>query len=973
MPAADIEDTTTGGKSYQLSGDFRGAIVNIESTFVNSAAAQDIEGLPPEAGEPPYKGLQYFDVADADHFLGREALTAKLVGQLRETRFLAVIGASGSGKSSVVRAGLVPALQRGKPLADGALPPTGSDSWLIRVMTPTAHPLDALAAALLPDGEPAAVAALRDRLAANPAALVETLPATLGGAHPKLLLVVDQFEEVFSLGRHEAERKAFIDNLVTAATGDRPIAIVIVLRADFYAHCAQYEGLRGLVSRHQEYIGAMSREELFRVIVLPAARDKWKLQEGLVELMLDDVGDEPGALPLLSHALLETWKRRRGRTMTLSGYKESGGVRGAIAKTAETVFRQRLSPAQQPIARMIFMRLTELGESADSDTPDTRRRAQFSELITRSTDAAMLDVVLSILVDSRLVMTDVIPPGETKVVEVAHEALIREWPTLRDWLNQDREGLIRHRQLTADVNDWLNLNRDPGALYRGAKLEQTLGWTADPPDPLSVVETEFLEASRAATEEDARRAVRLAKAARNQRVLVGVAGVLLVAVIGAVLLNLGVFNPPLKEMTTGDFRIAVAEFAVLDEAGRLTNDNHDGGRRISERIGMGLIGELPDNVLVWHDGEGNEEHVAVGVVGEEIVGAEDPATRANELNADMIIYGVAEPRGQVANLKLQFYLRPQFGADFSQMVGNYEFKTPIPVFDPSDPAEEVWDRLDPLAKALAWVTLGLRQEIRGVQDQAVQSFERAATFAPDSDVIRYFIGQEQFYSAQRDEEASPERLAAAEAAFAESLRLNPDNPRARIGQGSVHFVQAQRLLSEAKVMAEGDERTAALETVEQEAQAALAAYNEIAAQPEQIETYGVPVAGIARLGRGISLRLLAEVAFLQGNLTAAETHIDEAIAALEDEIGQLDTANDPRLVAQTFQALGSFHEWKAFLLNERGAADAATQALTTALSYYNDCAQQGADFPIDTYLVERIVQRLCEPRIDALQQPTGGG
>lgn len=172
-------------------------------------------------------------------------------------------------------------------------------------------------------------------------------------------------------------------------------------------------------------------------------------------------------------------------------------------------------------------------------------------------------------------------------------------------------------------------------------------------------------------------------------------------------------------------------------------------------------------------------------------------------------------------------------------------------------------------------------------------------------------------------------------------------------------------------MAEGEEKTAALVAVEQAAQAALAAYSEVAAGPEQIETYGVPVAGIARLGQGISLRLLTEVAFLRGD-PAAETHIDEAIATLEDEIAQLDTANDPRLAAQTYQALGSFYEWKAFLLNERGAAEAAADAARTALSYYNDCVQQGRDFPVDVYLTERIVGQLCQPRIEELQGAEGG-
>jgi len=964
-PTAD-----SGGKIFNLSGDFRGAIVNVESTFVNSAVARDIEKMPPEPGDPPYRGLHYFDEADADHFLGREALTARLAGRLRATRFLAVIGASGSGKSSVVRAGLLPALRRGQPLADGALPPDGSDRWLVRVMTPTAHPLDALAAALLPGGEPAAVSALRDQLAATPNTLSDFAAPALGPAHPRLLLVVDQFEELFTLGRREEERRAFIDNLVTAVTGDAPVLVVIVLRADFYARCAQYDGLRELVSQQQEYIGAMSREELFRVIVLPAARAEWQIQEGLVEQMLDDVGDEPGALPLLSHALLETWQRRRGRTMTLSGYREAGGVHGAIAKTAETVFRRRLSLEQQPIARMIFVRLTELGESADGETPDTRRRAQFDELITRATDAPMLEAVLAILVDSRLVMTDIIPPTETKVVEVAHEALIREWPTLRDWLNADRAGLIRHRRLTADVNDWLALGRDSGALYRGARLEQTLAWTANPPDPLSVVEQEFLDASRTAAEEEVRRAQRLTQAARNQRILSGVAAVLLVGAILVVLNSLNVFDPPPQAITTGDFGIAVAEFAVLDEAGQLTNDSHAGGRRIAERIGAGLTDELPENVTVWYDGEGGVEHAPIGVVGD-APGAADPAGRADELNADMIIYGEARPNGAAADLKLRFYLRPQYGADFSQMVGNYEFTTPIAVFDPADPAEEVWRRLDPLANALAWVTLGLRQEIIGEQDEALRAFEQAVTFAPDSDVIHYFLGQENFYAAQRGGADAAERLAAAEAAFAESLRLNPDNPRARIGQGSVHFVNAQRRLSDARALAAGDEQTAALAVIEEEARAALAAYTEVAAGPEQIETYGVPVAGIARLGQGISLRLLAEVAFLRGD-TTAETDIDEAIATLEDEIAQLDTANDPRLAAQTYQALGSFYEWKAFLLNEREAAEAAADAARTALAYYKDCVQQGQDFPVDTYLVERIVAQLCQPRIEELQGAEGG-
>jgi len=190
--------------------------------------------------------------------------------------------------------------------------------------------------------------------------------------------------------------------------------------------------------------------------------------------MLHDVGmsegrqPEPGALPLLSHALLETWKRRRANTLTLKGYYEAGGVRGAIAQTAESVFRHELTPQQQSIARSVFLRLTELGEG----TQDTRRRAAVSELIPPSPygDAVQVEDVLVKLADARLITT-----GEG-TVEVAHEALIREWPTLREWLAEDREGLRLHRHLTQATLDWETMQRDPGALYRGARLAQTLEW-----------------------------------------------------------------------------------------------------------------------------------------------------------------------------------------------------------------------------------------------------------------------------------------------------------------------------------------------------------------------------------------------------------------------------------------------------------------------------------------------------------------
>jgi WD40 repeat protein/class 3 adenylate cyclase len=439
----------------------------------------------PTAGVPPFKGLQYFEEADSELFYGRELLTAKLVERLQATRFLSVvIGASGSGKSSLVRAGLVPALRKGEPLLDGIRPPEGSEAWQVHVLTPTARPLEALALELTRGAESVtAAASLMDDLLQD----ARSLSLFLARKYPRqhMLLVLDQFEELFTLCRDEFEREAFIDNLLTLIQqSDGRYTVIITLRADFYAHLAQYPDLREAVAQHQEYIGPMTVEELRRAIEEPARRAHWEFEPGLVDLILRDVGDEPGALPLLSHALLETWKRRAGHTLTLKGYADAGGVHGAIAHTAETLY-QGLSADEQEMARDIFLRLTELGEG----TEDTRRRATFEELLSHTDQPEEVRAVLNALADARLITLS------EETAEVAHEALIREWPTLREWLNQDREGLRLHRHLTEAAYEWELLGHDTGALYRGAHLAQAREWAALHPRALNAKESTFLNAS----------------------------------------------------------------------------------------------------------------------------------------------------------------------------------------------------------------------------------------------------------------------------------------------------------------------------------------------------------------------------------------------------------------------------------------------------------------------------------------------
>lgn len=442
----------------------------------------------PVVGRCPYKGLNFFDEADADYFFGREAITAKIVERVieiitnptQEPRFLGIIGASGSGKSSLVRAGIVPALRLNQKTV----------GWSIYMLTPTAHPLESLALALTVEKNSVGSAAqLIDEMANDSRSLnlfLKKESGYHGTAHS--LLVIDQFEEVFVSCHSERERLAFIDNLMQAVeAADGSAAAIITLRADYYARCAGYDRLREGLSRQQEFIGEMTQGDLRRAIEEPALQAHWEIEPGLVDLLLHDVGSEPGALPLLSHALLETWQRRRGRVMTMNGYATSGGVHGAIAETAETVFKDQFNRKQQAITRRIFMRLTELGE--ETDTIDTRRRVEFSELILDPEQTEDVKSVLKTLADARLVII-----GQY-AVEVAHEALIREWPTLREWIEENREGFRLHRHLTGAAQEWQTSSRETDLLYRGARLAQAREWALTNNEEMNPLEREFLNES----------------------------------------------------------------------------------------------------------------------------------------------------------------------------------------------------------------------------------------------------------------------------------------------------------------------------------------------------------------------------------------------------------------------------------------------------------------------------------------------
>jgi WD40 repeat protein len=428
---------------------------------------------PPPVTDCPYRGLLAFEAEDEAFFFGRERIVAKLVDRVTPDRLLAVVGASGSGKSSILRAGLVAAAWSGRVpgVRDAA------------VITPGAEPpLD------LPDD-------------------------------PELLLVVDQLEELFTLCDDDARRAAFIAALL-ARSG--PVAIG--LRADVYGRISAYPGLAAAVAGNQVLLGAMTDAELESAVREPARLAGLKLETGLVELILRDVAAEPGALPLLSHALRATWERRDGRTLTVDGYRASGGVASAIGRTADAVLED-LPADQARVARGVFLRLTELGEGS----PDSRRRVPSAELVPEGASPQGVEALLQRLAEARLVTL-----GDASA-EVAHEALIREWPRLRAWLEDDRAGLQAHRRLSDAARAWEAGGRETSDLYRGARLAGAVDLGAE----LNATERAFLDASIAEGDRE-RRAAR--RTNRRLRGLLAGAAVLLVVAIAAGILSVNQRN-----------------------------------------------------------------------------------------------------------------------------------------------------------------------------------------------------------------------------------------------------------------------------------------------------------------------------------------------------------------------------------------------------------------------------------------------
>jgi WD40 repeat protein/transcriptional regulator with XRE-family HTH domain len=457
------------------------------------AAIRGVPALTAGRAEPrgaavcPYRGLEVFNEEHAGLFFGREAEVQRLLEYLKSSRFLAVVAPSGGGKSSLVRAGLLPALRA------GALP--ASDTWKSSVLTPGPEPLTALAAAVVHAAGGDAMQPTLDLLAEDARTL--HLAGELALAHrpraARLVWVVDQFEEVFTQCWDEQEGAQFVANLLYAATVPSGRSVVVLtMRADVYARCTEYPELAACIAAHQHLLGPMDEYGFRQAIEGPAQRTGLTFEPGLVDTILDDVAGEPGALPLLEYALMELWRHRHGNALTFDGYAGIGGVQGALALRAESVYGN-LSPAEQGIAQRLLLRLTEPGDG----TEDSRRRAPVAELETVGTTRDDTERVVSALAEARLLVTAADAETHERYVEVAHEALIRHWPRLRQWVDDDRAALRAHRRLNESACEWQRLNREDEALLRGARLAEALEWRQHREHELNALEHDFLEASAA--------------------------------------------------------------------------------------------------------------------------------------------------------------------------------------------------------------------------------------------------------------------------------------------------------------------------------------------------------------------------------------------------------------------------------------------------------------------------------------------
>jgi WD40 repeat protein/serine/threonine protein kinase len=494
----------------------------------------------------PYKGLLAFQEGDANDFFGREALIGQIINRLKEKnsakgyeRFLAVVGPSGIGKSSVVQAGLIPALR------DGLL--KDSENWFIVQIEPDDKPISNVQAALLsiartpPDN-------LHERLYTDTQSLTWAINTVLPDTTSELVFIIDNFEELFTLTEDETERIQYLKLLYNAISHPNSrLRVIIMMRADYYDRPLLYEDFGGLLQERTQLVLPLSRQEIERAVRSPAERNGLQVETGFIDAILSDVRDEPGALPLLQYALTESFAYREGARLSSGSYRSTGGIYGALSQRAEEVYQSFETPELQDLSRQVLLRLISIG-----DTGDKRRRTPRAELVALG-NPQQVNQILDAFGQYRILTFEGELGTREPKVEIAHEALISEWERMQGWLTENRDDIRTERLLSNATAEWKKSNHDNSYLLSGARLAQFEAWSqitklSLTPDELSFIH-ESIKVRDTATQHEKERTQReldlaretaasTQRAANRLKIIIG--GLIVASIVGFILLALAI-------------------------------------------------------------------------------------------------------------------------------------------------------------------------------------------------------------------------------------------------------------------------------------------------------------------------------------------------------------------------------------------------------------------------------------------------
>lgn len=541
----------------------------------------------------PFRGLAYFGVEDGEFYFGRESLVEWLIEDIseeQENKFIAICGASGSGKSSLARAGLLASL--GKEVL------SGSSFWQQVTLFPGENPLENLAIALSSKGvidpSPTSIREFIDGTQIDRRFLYLACRSFLSRTSKagKVVVLIDQFEEVFTQCHSEILRRSFIENICYAVTSKLGnLLLIITLRSDFYGKCAPYQQLSDLISRWSTLVGPMDKEAIRNTITLPAIQNGFAYESGLVDILVNET--EPGSLPLLQDTLQSLWIKRENNLITNDHYAEIGGLSGALDQRTTLLF-DKLSDSDKVLCRTLFLRLVEPGEGTD----DTKRRVERQELLSLSHDSEKIQDLL-----------DYFSSAETRLlritrdkVEVTHEALIRNWGLLKSWIEEERENLMIHRRLSRDQVEWVRNEQDEAYLYSGSRLHQIEDWMSSSGPTLNTGEEEFVERSREKRAKSRRRT-------RLARIMGTVAALLFIVVLSISLISINsaknesqrslsesLSSLAMNEMALNSY--SLESFRLAEEAFLLNPKDH------SARISLlhNIFPFIPHQMLEKHEG-----------------------------------------------------------------------------------------------------------------------------------------------------------------------------------------------------------------------------------------------------------------------------------------------------------------------------------------------------------------------------------